>query len=174
MHAKFLWKLVDFVITLYIKTNQISDQMCEMLTHWQTVIHLQPGKQLSLPWGHIFQNCWSHWVLCTSTTALCLMLVLYQLQKALLLVQQHTVAGPLPLQVIDLRSHHAFGCWCGRCTLFTERDCRTPIPSTSSFPYLSGLTHEQQQELRGRLRFWVSTDNDVVSRACVCNNQVPD
>ena len=29
-----------------------------------------------------------------------------------------------------------------------------PIPSASSFPYLnvSGLTHEQQQELRGRLR----------------------
>ena len=30
-----------------------------------------------------------------------------------------------------------------------------PIPSASSFPYLdlSGLTHKQQQELRGRLRF---------------------
>ena len=46
-----------------------------------------------------------------------------------------------------------FDCWCGRCTSFRERDCRTPIPSTSSFPYFSGLTHEQQQELRGRFQF---------------------
>ena len=50
-----------------------------------------------------------------------------------------------------------FGCGCGKCTFFSfiESGCPTPIPSTSSFPYLdlSGLTHEQQQELRGRLRF---------------------
>ena len=50
-----------------------------------------------------------------------------------------------------------FGCGCGKCTFFSfiERDCPTPIPSASSFPYLdlSGLTHEQQQELRGRLKF---------------------
>ena len=50
-----------------------------------------------------------------------------------------------------------FGCGCGKCTFFgfIERGCPTPIPSASSFPYLnlSGLTHEQQQELRGRLRF---------------------
>jgi len=50
-----------------------------------------------------------------------------------------------------------FGCGCGKCTFFSfiERGCPTPIPSESSFPYLdlSGLTHEQQQELRGRLRF---------------------
>ena len=50
-----------------------------------------------------------------------------------------------------------FGCGCGKCTFFSfiERGCPTPIPSASSFPYLdlSGLTHEQQQELRGRLRF---------------------
>jgi len=49
-----------------------------------------------------------------------------------------------------------FGCGCGKCTFFSflERGCPTPIPSASSFPYLdlSGLTHEQQQELRGRLR----------------------
>ena len=49
-----------------------------------------------------------------------------------------------------------FGCGCGNCTFFSfiERGCPTPIPSASSFPYLdlSGLTHEQQQELRGRLR----------------------
>ena len=49
-----------------------------------------------------------------------------------------------------------FGCGCGKCTFFNfiERGCPTPIPSASSFPYLdvSGLTHEQQQELRGRLR----------------------
>ena len=50
-----------------------------------------------------------------------------------------------------------FGCGCGKCTFFSfiERGCLTPIPSASSFPYLdlSGLTHEQQQELRGRLQF---------------------
>ena len=50
-----------------------------------------------------------------------------------------------------------FGCGCGKCTFFTfiERGCPTPILSASSFPYLdlSGLTHEQQQELRGRLQF---------------------
>ena len=50
-----------------------------------------------------------------------------------------------------------FGCGCGKCTFFSfiERGCPTPIPSTSSFPYLNlnELTHEQQQELRGRLRF---------------------
>ena len=50
-----------------------------------------------------------------------------------------------------------FGCGCGKCTFysFIESGCPTPIPSASSFPYLdlSGLTHEQQQELRGRLRF---------------------
>ena len=48
-----------------------------------------------------------------------------------------------------------FGCGCGKCTFFSfiERGCPTPIPSASSFPYLDlrGLTHEQQQELRGRL-----------------------
>ena len=49
-----------------------------------------------------------------------------------------------------------FGCGCGKCTFFSfiESGCPSPIPSASSFPYLdlSGLTHEQQQELRGRLR----------------------
>ena len=49
-----------------------------------------------------------------------------------------------------------FGCGCGKCTFFSfiEGGCPSPIPSASSFPYLdlSGLTHEQQQELRGRLR----------------------
>ena len=48
-----------------------------------------------------------------------------------------------------------FGCGCGKCTFFSfiEKGCPTPIPSASSFPCLnlSGLTHEQQQELRGRL-----------------------
>ena len=50
-----------------------------------------------------------------------------------------------------------FGCGCGKCTFFSfiERGCPTPISSASSFPYLdlSGLTHEQQLELRGRLQF---------------------
>ena len=50
-----------------------------------------------------------------------------------------------------------FGCGCGKCTFFSfiERGCSSPIPSVSSFPYLdlSGLSHEQKQELRGRLQF---------------------
>ena len=50
-----------------------------------------------------------------------------------------------------------FGCGCGKCTFFscTERGCPTPITSISSFPYLdlSGLTHEQQEDLRGKLQF---------------------
>ena len=50
-----------------------------------------------------------------------------------------------------------FGCGCGKCTFFSfiESGCPNPIPSTSSFPHLdlSGLTHEQQQTLAGRLRF---------------------
>ena len=50
-----------------------------------------------------------------------------------------------------------FGCGCGKCTFFSfiQRGCPTPIPSASCFPYLnlSGLTHEQQQDLRGRLQF---------------------
>ena len=50
-----------------------------------------------------------------------------------------------------------FGCGCGKCTFFSfiESGCPTPIPSASSFSYLdlSRLTHEQQQELRGQLRF---------------------
>ena len=49
-----------------------------------------------------------------------------------------------------------FGCGCGKCTFYSyiERGCPNPIPSASSFPCLdfSGLTHEQQQELKGRLR----------------------
>ena len=49
-----------------------------------------------------------------------------------------------------------FGCGCGKCTFlsFVERRCPTPISSVSSFPYLnlSGLNHQQQQELQGKLR----------------------
>ena len=49
-----------------------------------------------------------------------------------------------------------FGCGCGKCTFYSyiESGCPNPIPSVSSFPCLdfSRLTHEQQQELRGRLR----------------------
>ena len=49
-----------------------------------------------------------------------------------------------------------FGCGCGKCTFssYIESGCPNPIPSASSFPCLdfSRLTHEQQQELRGRLR----------------------
>ena len=50
-----------------------------------------------------------------------------------------------------------FGCGCGKCTFlsFIDSGCPNPIPSASSFPYLdlSRLTHEQQQELVGRLKF---------------------
>ena len=49
-----------------------------------------------------------------------------------------------------------FGCGCGKCTFYSyiESGCPNPIPSASSFPCLdfSRLTHEQQQELRSRLR----------------------
>ena len=62
--------------------------------------------------------------------------------------------GPFPSEGSE---KPPFGCGCGKCTFFSfiERGCPTPIPSVSSFPYLdlSGLTYEQQQELRGRLRF---------------------
>ena len=58
-----------------------------------------------------------------------------------------------------------FGCGCGKCTFlnFIESGCPTSIPSASSFPYLnlSGLTHEQQEELRGRLR---SESRDIMMR----------
>ena len=50
-----------------------------------------------------------------------------------------------------------FGCGCGSCTLtsFIERGCPTPFSSKNTFPYLklSGLTDEQQESLRERLRF---------------------
>ena len=50
-----------------------------------------------------------------------------------------------------------FGCGCGKCTFFSflERHCPTPLPSVSSFPYLnlSGLNHQQQEELQGKLQF---------------------
>ena len=49
-----------------------------------------------------------------------------------------------------------FGCGCGKCTFlsFLERHCPTPISSVSSFPYLnvSGLNHQQLQELQGKLQ----------------------
>ena len=57
-----------------------------------------------------------------------------------------------------------FGCGCGKCTFFSfiKSGCPTPIPSVSSFPYLdlSGLTHEQQEELRGKL--WFETREIVI------------
>ena len=57
-----------------------------------------------------------------------------------------------------------FGCGCGKCTFFSfiERGCPTPIPSVSSFPYLdlSGLTHEQQQELSGKL--WSESEQIMI------------
>ena len=48
-----------------------------------------------------------------------------------------------------------FGCGCGKCTFLSliERGCPTPLSPANPFPYLnlSGLTHEQQKDLRGRL-----------------------
>ena len=48
-----------------------------------------------------------------------------------------------------------FGCGCGKCTvfIFIEGGCPMPILPANSFPYLqlSGLTHEEQRELSGRL-----------------------
>ena len=61
--------------------------------------------------------------------------------------------SPTPSEV----SQQPFGCGCGKCMFFSfiKSGCPYPIPSASSFPYLnlSRLTHEQQQELKGRLRF---------------------
>ena len=49
-----------------------------------------------------------------------------------------------------------FGCGCGKCTFFDfiVIGCQKPIPSASSFPYLhlSGLTPEQQKNLKGKLK----------------------
>ena len=49
-----------------------------------------------------------------------------------------------------------FGCGCGKCTFFSflEGYCPTPLPSVSSFPYLdlSGLNHQQQEDLRVKLQ----------------------
>ena len=60
-------------------------------------------------------------------------------------------------EVHSLSHKQPFGCGCGKCTFFNfiVGGCPTPIPSASSFPYLdlSGLTHEQQHELRGRLLY---------------------
>ena len=57
-----------------------------------------------------------------------------------------------------------FGCGCGKCTFYSyiESGCPNPIPSASSFPCLdfSGLTHEQQQELKARLR--VESENIMI------------
>ena len=64
--------------------------------------------------------------------------------------------GNTSLLPSERSQHPPFGCGCGKCTFFSfiERGCPTPIPSASSFPYLnvSGLTNEQQQELKGTLR----------------------
>ena len=65
----------------------------------------------------------------------------------------------------EMSKKQPFGCGCGECTFFSfiERGCPTPIPSASSFPYLdlSGLSHKQQQELRGKL--W-SESQDIMMR----------
>ena len=56
----------------------------------------------------------------------------------------------------DRSRRPSFGCGCGNCTFhsYIENGCPHPIPKTSSFPCVdvSGLTPEQKQELRSRLR----------------------
>ena len=56
----------------------------------------------------------------------------------------------------DRSQRPSFGCGCGSCTFhsYIENGCPHPIPKTSSFPCVnvSGLTPEQKQELRSRLR----------------------
>ena len=63
-------------------------------------------------------------------------------------------SSPLPSEVSQ---KPPFGCGCGSCTLFSfiERGCPTPFSSKNTFPYLklSGLTDEQQENLKERLRF---------------------
>ena len=64
----------------------------------------------------------------------------------------------------DKPQNPPFGCGCGKCTFYSyiESGCPNPIPSASSFPCLdfSELTHEQQQELRARLR--VESENIMI------------
>ena len=63
--------------------------------------------------------------------------------------------GPSPSTQSERSQRPSFGCGCGNCTFlsYLENGCPNPISTTSSFPYLnmSGLTDEQQQELRSRL-----------------------
>ena len=63
--------------------------------------------------------------------------------------------GPSPSTQRERSQRPSFGCGCGKCTFlgYLENGCPNPISTTSSFPYLntSGLTDEQQQELRSRL-----------------------
>ena len=71
-------------------------------------------------------------------------------------VARHGSTSPSPSRVSQ-KPPWPFRCGCGKCTFFKfiERGCPMPIPSASCFPYLnlSGLTNEQQQELKIRLQF---------------------
>ena len=64
--------------------------------------------------------------------------------------------GPSSPSQRDRSQRPSFGCGCGNCTFhsYIENGCPHPIPKTSSFPCVdvSGLTPEQKQELRSRLR----------------------
>ena len=53
----------------------------------------------------------------------------------------------------DRSQRPSFGCGCGNCTFlsYIEHGCPDPIPKSTSFPYLSGLTNEQQKKLGSRL-----------------------
>ena len=95
---------------------------------------VNPGPAGVKPWTRWCQS-WTRW--CQSWTRWCQSLDLVPL-----------------LRVRDHRDHHS-GVGCGNCTFlsYLENGCPNPISTTSSFPYLnmSGLTDEQQQELRSRL-----------------------
>jgi len=64
--------------------------------------------------------------------------------------------GPNAFTQRDRSQRPSFGCGCGNCTFlsYIENGCPEPISKTSSFLCLnvSGLTHDQQHELRSRLR----------------------
>ena len=64
--------------------------------------------------------------------------------------------GPSASTQRDRSKRPSFGCGCGNCTFhsYIENGCPEPISKTSSFPCLnvSELTHDQEHELRSRLR----------------------
>ena len=115
--------------------------MCEMLKHWlDTAVDPHPT------WEAV-------------TTALRSQIVdkkrFAEQLESKYCIQTVQCSGSTNLPLSEVSQKTPFGCGCSKCTFFSfiQRGCPTPIPSASSFPYLdlSGLTHEQQEELRGKL-----------------------